>query len=850
MEIQPRSNHCSERSQLMKAIHEKFLQFQGSCTGEMTVAHFLAIHGSQDMILEAYRKQLNLDLYGTDLYGVTPVHYAACHGNTEFLIMVGKLSIDVKGMTTTNGSSPYHSAVSCLSLQGLVILAKHVGFHGLPYVVDYSDMTLLHYLFMMPLVTNGLRDSLQKQENRMLEVFKFILDNTDDQVVLKMDKTGKNFLHYALGNGHFYCVKHVLKNYIGESIELLRQNDTVEEDPVTYAIARLQHTHADLSEEYRNLPSSLLNVVNMDCCYFGSIDCLGLLSPVEVSLRHILTFLSAHDLIDELINRHFESIMLNSKVYFASHFLRLSKNINYNLDQQIFEAIRKNPGPLNTYALVWYKSHVLFKCGHTHSPIHVLVGYIDEIFESIEEGAVMLLIQNLFTDRLSMLDNCLDSQGRTILERAINGKSLIFIRHLLENNMIQLQSDIEAKQLLSLIIKVNTSPMDINVFERVKKSWSGLEWYERRYKTYSRSTAVIRSLKDDAAVLILRRIKNKDILDSFCERGKTTFSFIHIAAANNMHRTIGIILNEKPDIVGCKTKDGVTALYLAKMFKAEETVKLLESQPVTYPTEQFEKVFIFKLSTMFVDSDRAHPLFRLIKYAPRELTHSRYNQRHFMRWIQKTISGNKGFKNLIIVLCKSTLNILRRGLSHFDSMLFNRIQHTYCRPYKTFLVKYQAKLKQIIDNKGLRIGIFFKVPTDLKMYSYIWNNISLFENYEKCFEVSSRKNYIRILNYITKRLIYLSLQQINTYYMTLELSISRQHIERRNIYFPPDNMITGNHDNQLGMKDMIKYRFIDALKGFVEKDSTQFEDTSFSKFVQVQIVRHVHYETLPMNDDV
>ena len=161
----------------------------------------------------------------------------------------------------------------------------------------------------------------------------------------------------------------------------------------------------------------------------------------------------------------------------------------------------------------------------------------------------------------------------------------MFVRNLIEHNILQLQSNTTAKNLLRLIIQVNTSPTNANVLEL-----GGFNTHPvgtRRDKKFSRSCHDIRSLKDDIAVLIFTQHKSTVILESFCENTQQTFSLVHIVAACNMYKIIEIILRERPDINGCETKDGVTASYLAKMFKATETEKLLESTSFIYPRKQF-----------------------------------------------------------------------------------------------------------------------------------------------------------------------------------------------------------------------------------------------------------------------
>ena len=313
MDIETKYIFCSEQSQLMKAIHSKSMSFQSSCVAGMTVTHFLAIYDSKDMVSAADRKRIDMDIHRKDYNGVTPVHYAACNGNLMFLMIVDRLGIDIDVITTTTGLSPYHSAVSCLSARGLVILANHIGSQSLPSVFDGFDRSLLNYLVMIPLEKDW-GHLERKTEFQTLDLFKFILNNSDTRLVFNTNKTGKNFLYYVLKNGHFYCVEYFLNTYIDESIKLLRQNDSTGEDPVTYTIQSLQHIEKSTSTEY-HIPDlyyhiDLAEAYKMTNADYELRNHLWLLSPVELCLHAVMAFAYKHDVMDGLINEHFGSLML------------------------------------------------------------------------------------------------------------------------------------------------------------------------------------------------------------------------------------------------------------------------------------------------------------------------------------------------------------------------------------------------------------------------------------------------------------------------------------------------------------------------------------------------------------
>ena len=235
-----------------------------------------------------------------------------------------------------------------------------------------------------------------------------------------------------------------------------------------------------------------------------------------------------------------------------------------------------------------------------------------------------------------------------------------------------------------------------------------------------------------------------------------------------------------------------------------------------------------------------------------------------MRLLDEIISGKKRFDFMYSFefklffkgrygYIKNTLRCFRRGLSYFNAMLSDRIKPRSCRPYKTFLVKFQAKLSQL-ESQQLLPYVFpmyflrFAIPEDLKTYSYIWKNITLFENYERCSIVRSERRLIIILHYFTKRIVQSILEQMPTqlfrHVISSEMMFPQKHVERQNLYFTASGALVGNYHKLITMEEIIKYRFIDTLKGFAGKDS--IPHLPDNRFVDIRITtQKLHFETLP-----
>ena len=572
MDMKRETDTCVAQSQLIEKLHDKYMTSQCSCVAGMTVTHFLAIYGTRDMIHDAYNR-MRLEFNKPDNNSVTPLHYAACSGNMYFLFLVDDIGIKIDDILTANGSSPYHSAISCLSLTGLMVLDNHVNPKGIPTSLDSFNMSIYHYLASIPAQKPWAHLELDTAK-AAFRLLLFALNASDIHLISAVDKNERNFFHYALLNGHFLCVEYLLIALPSLSIKMLLQRDMYGEDPVTYTIRRLPRIENNGDIVYR---------VPRTCHYlnlFTGSDSENILanlewfmSPVELCLFKVILFARDNDLMDDIINSHLGSLMLKTKMYLVSLVLLINKDATYNFDKQIIEAVKNRPEPHNLLSLALVNSSALFKCNCLDSPIHIFVEFIDQTLQYFRGSDAKQMLEFLFVNRLDMLETCVDNYGRTIFERAIRGKSLIFIEHLINYNMLQLQSNSTVYKLLRSITSLENTPTPepsvVLSFEVTHEKEPGtLLTYQRVHRTKH----YVRTLKDSLAVLILNRMSQN--LDIFCQHGNS-FSLVHTAAAGNMYKTVEALIKINPEVMRCKTEDDVTPLYLAKMFKAEETVKVL-----------------------------------------------------------------------------------------------------------------------------------------------------------------------------------------------------------------------------------------------------------------------------------
>ena len=196
---------CSGPLQLHKFLELTYgIQMQTSCVKGMTLTHLLASDGHDDMISFANENRYELAFEIPDTNSLTPLHYAACNGKQTFLITAYNHGANFL-ISSSNGSTPYHSTAVCNSPVGLYGLSL---LQSIPVVEDSFNMSIGLYLMLRP-VENRLFYFINEEGEERLFLLK-LLSNTTQRFITDKDIDRRNIFHLALRNGHSQCVKYLL----------------------------------------------------------------------------------------------------------------------------------------------------------------------------------------------------------------------------------------------------------------------------------------------------------------------------------------------------------------------------------------------------------------------------------------------------------------------------------------------------------------------------------------------------------------------------------------------------------------------------------------------------------------
>lgn len=838
---------------------------QSTCIKGMTLTHFLAASGDKDTISYFLKTGHELQYLLSDINGATPLHYAACAGNTFFLIAASKLGANFS-ISARNGSTPYHSATICFSFVGLYTLFQE---NGSPYVVDSSNMSLGLYLVSTPI-----EQKLNNSNKELTENAAFILEmllNVSLQFIINRDNMKRNFFHYALRNGHYRCIQYLLKKMPVLSLELLLDPDKNGENPVSYAVRRLNDSNIGMSGVYY-LPKacSYIDVLrSKECMQATPLE--SLMSPVELSLLYVMMY-TDYESAKVLFENHFARLIVHSKMYLVPYFiLRFARNVNdSSLKRQIFKALERQPKPYNILSIAFLIPDKLSHCDNSYSdpPLHVLAKWMDEIIKVFVFEPDFTIIMQLYKTNIL---RCLDSSGHTLLQRAIKEKAFLFssflikffyekinYSHLTDNLLTEMiSSDLvtqtdrilisnrqtEVQDLLykslsgKMILKYNrtvvydagpfesklamvtgqsddTKSIDTKSLYQDKKLGVKLQTLEERSTVEEEFTVMKDELVSEVIILSLKHLN----FNIFCNEGSSLFSLVHLLAVNNMHETLFALKKHAPvSVLRCSNKHGVTPVYLAKMFHAERAFKLLQNEtiPVT-PSRAFEETLLFKLLSSFIDSDITYPLFFLQNNIPISRMTNERKISQTIKALMKAKLASKLYKytysKYLPLFSINSMRVVRTAGSLTSAILFGKYKYHRCFQTKLFLLSYQHFLSKIARCTCL--------ADHFRSYSFLWENFKLFNNFEKCSVLRTNLKIILSLRQFSKAFMVFLMKRFHNYLFNVSIKETKMTFNNDGtefyklyIHYHPRTRINVTESETPSPNDFAKFRYIDILKG-------------------------------------
>ena len=855
-----------------------------TCEKGMTLSHLLAMYGNYDMLLLALKTLHEFQYDVKDITGVSPLHLAACVGNMHFLFIAHKLKANFK-ISTINGSTPYHSAAVCRSFIGISVLKQ---ISGIPYIEDNSNMSLGLYLVSAPANKIVNRSDTTIHDNEILSVE--LLWNTSIKFITNVDKTKRNIFHYALLYGHYRLVYYFLSKESAISVQLLLQNDENGENPIAYAVRHLHDSDVPFVYYYPTNCSYIDIFVSVECFRANSLELL--MSPTELSLLYVMMF-ARNTEVDSAFANHFGKLIVQSKMYLVLYFLiRISNNIsNSLLKPQVKYAIDNIPEPHNIFTLTLIRPDILIHCDRTFSepPLHTLAKYMDRIMDILGENTESLLKEMFKTKtRKHVLMKCLDQRKRNIVQRSVQDGSVVFAKYLIKFYSRELSSLKDLNELLSEIVYSNLTTHHHRITIRklqagerniFKKAISGqrivnnkpatklvftFKFLEGEFKfmdkTYENISNTIRSLNANNENEVINSyydiysettfLINKDELinqmllsfrvhlnfSKFCSSSSATFSLIHLVAASDFHKTMLTITKHAPlSVINCANRDGVTPLYLAKIFKADKTANILEKKTrLTLPNKLYEEIFFFKLLSTYRDSNIDDPLFFSQNYIPSKWISNEHRINILLKGMDKLNRACLLHKHIyskhlplrFISFIRSTRSIL----SLTRTILFSKGRYYPCYRFKNYLIIYQNLLRHILGNCPCGI------ESHLLAYQDLWQDITLFRNFEKCTVMRGTPSIVLKLRHFSKYFLAFLMRCFHDYLHTMAVKQAKFTIDtykydifRKEKYYKKFSHIDVMKPETIQAHEFVRFRYIDVLKGvFIKTFGQNFKTQMFS----------------------
>ena len=583
------------------------------CHCGYTPLHLAARYGLIEIAIELVKRG-RASVGVRDCFGATPLHVAACHNHWKMAILFLKLGADI-GINALNGSTPLHSAAAC----GAVEVIDHLLYHGANLsAVDDSGLTTLHYAILNMNSSNLERNILLKTETSSGEQCQLVT----------FDRTG----HLA----EFFVEKKHIKNtdqyrWLDTFIHLIQRGSAID------AVDMYGQTALHIAA--RNGLADAVNVLLQKRAKLEICDKSGK-TPLEVAVengiivpkhrRRESTFILSssldglrealrdHEMVVYLLlsygasikkcNRSRQTLLhyavTNNQPYMAQLLLLRGASLTCkdNLRRTPLIAYLHNGGYLMDVVLQHFNASVIIKCGKPFnlSVFHLLCyrppsmenfnfferrEYDDHKCASLKSSVITAIESHRL--KYKVIDSCLDAEGFTPLHRAAQGANMVAVRSLIERGANV--SFVSPQGHDALILAILHAGGDI---------WLNLE----EYKETSRENV------SDVAIELLRHKMKTHGFQIVCDSSKAELTLYHFAASRGLVKFIEEIFKDKNlhrlD-VDCPNKDGITPMYLAKIFGNEmdidtykpwaEVVQFIENQggKMQYPSRHAENNLIY-----------------------------------------------------------------------------------------------------------------------------------------------------------------------------------------------------------------------------------------------------------------
>ena len=602
---------------------EESLEYHGDvCPCGYTPLHMAARYGHWEIgILLNIIGGARVD--APDCFGATPLHVAACHNHNLFVhtLMSSERGVNINSRSS-NGSTPLHSAAACGAVEIINVL-KYYGAD--PSVVDTDGLSALHYTILhihpshlnrkillnrtyccgtLHLLTIDRRGHLARfyHDNNIIRntdhyrwldtLINLILLGCDIDAV---DINGRTSLHIAAANG------------LADAVNVLLQ----------------KKSNPEIRDRFGKIPLE----VAVENCPAGSITLP--FNRKEERFDELRHHLRDHEMVVYLLLSSGASLrkcslingtsllhlaVAKSQPYIAQLLFMKGASLNCKdcLGRTPLDAFIQNGGDWADYP---FNTSFKIKCG---KPLHLSNIHLScYVPPKLEENNFFQLItcddrkcssrkspfqRAIERHRLKqrVVDNCLDDEGFTLLHRAAQGANLVAVRSLIK---------IGAN--LTLLSPQGQDAITLSILHSGGNVWSHLRGNDDE----------LLAKKDNASVVALELLHHMMKTRGFqivCDSNKSELTLYHLAASRGLVKFIQEIFKEKEQHqldVNCPNKDGITPLYLAKVFSFQrkgarlnpwkETSRIIEDHggKMMFPTRHVEHNLFYKRMYGWIPDD-------------------------------------------------------------------------------------------------------------------------------------------------------------------------------------------------------------------------------------------------------
>ena len=533
------------------------------CHCGYTPLHLAALYGHLEAAILLIRKGAQLD--DRDCTGATPIHVAACPNRAN---LIGG-NINVK---TSNGSTPLHSAAAC-GVVGIIdyllykkssltavdnynLTAPHYSIHNFTFTsfVDlmaprkghlsrffvydnqYTSVDDLHWLDTLVKLLHGGSNidvvDVDGQTPLHIAAYYGLADAVN--VLLQMnasmemkDKNGKTPLEVAFENAPVESEQ--FPSFRATKMEDLREllhghvmviflllSHGASSGKCTSSRGSMLHT-AIVKKQFHIAQLLLLKGANLTC-----EDSLGR-TPLITCLHN---------------SGEFSGILFSDKIT-EPVAIECRKPFNYSLFH------------LLSYSRLFFEDNGFFyleKCSESTDPLC-----------TVKKGPLAVAVES-HLEKERIINSCFDAEGFTALHRAAQGANLVAIRYLLANGANDSILSPHGHDALTLAVLHAGRK---RLWESNKLVWVDADFHHR--------------LKaEEAAIELLRHAVKSRGYKIRCDASKAELTLYHLAASRGLLKFIEVIFSER-DLhqldVDCANTDGITPMYLAKLFKQNEELE-------------------------------------------------------------------------------------------------------------------------------------------------------------------------------------------------------------------------------------------------------------------------------------